>query len=105
MVSMAFERTQDSASAQIENPDEFVCRAGGQIFSVRREIEAEHDVAMDILELLKELAVGDLPNLKFTAAAGFTSSADEAFSIRGKAQGVDAINNRGMFVSGSNDAF
>ena len=65
---MAFELPDDFARRQLHDLDEFVRRARGEVFSVRRKVETEHGVAVYVGKGLHQFTRGYLPEFDFAAA-------------------------------------
>ena len=66
MVRMSLERLDELAGLHVEDFDEFVGGAGGDLGAVRAKASAENLVAVAAFDVMNQAACGGVENLDFT---------------------------------------
>ena len=75
------------------------------MLSIRGKIKRENRIAVHVVELADEFAIGHVPQLDFAASSGFPAAGRQSVSVGAELDGVDAVAQRRVNVTRSDDAF
>src|SRR5688572_10690775 len=87
------------AVCRVGDADRFVSATGGEKLSIRRELHAEHTVAMTVGPVLEQLAAGYTPQCNVSAAGWLSTARDQSRAIRAETHRVRAIGDGGFGIA------